>query len=256
MTHRDRVGDPPGRRGAAGDAGHRQGFPTPSGGSPRRPERRLPKAFGRRRLRLAMPRIATPRAPGRKPWEAVSMSHYQRSLVSVRQAARPPDDPAPPPTDRAAPPCARVPSASPEDPPRHCRPMPQRGPSAPRSPASAVPPTHRRDRISPSGACSHWRQSSSRQRSQHQPSQASTPWPAAEPARNSRQPPRSSRAEKSRSCHGRDGRWRLRSAPRYRGASRARSAGSRKSRWRSSRSTAPASSEGDTAPSPCRDGSP
>ena len=81
MTHRDRVGDPPGRRGAAGDAGHRQGFPTPSGGSPRRPERRLPKAFGRRRLRLAMPRIATPRAPGRKPWEAVSMSHYQRSLV-------------------------------------------------------------------------------------------------------------------------------------------------------------------------------
>ena len=81
MTHRDRVGDPPGRRGAAGDAGHRQGFPTPSGGSPSRPERRLPNAFGRRRLRLAMPRIVTPRAPGRKPWEAVSMSHYQRSLV-------------------------------------------------------------------------------------------------------------------------------------------------------------------------------
>ncbi len=33
MTHRDRAGDPPGRREAAGDAGHRQGFPTPSGGS-------------------------------------------------------------------------------------------------------------------------------------------------------------------------------------------------------------------------------
>ncbi len=30
MTHRDRAGDPPGRREAAGDAGHRQGFPTPS----------------------------------------------------------------------------------------------------------------------------------------------------------------------------------------------------------------------------------
>ena len=33
MTHRDRAGDPsgdpPGRREAAGDAGHRQGFPTP-----------------------------------------------------------------------------------------------------------------------------------------------------------------------------------------------------------------------------------
>ena len=84
MTHRDRVGDPPGRRGAAGDAGHRQGFPTPSGGSPRRPERRLPKAFGRRRLRLAMPRIATPRAPGRKTlgsrlYESLS------ALLGIRQ---------------------------------------------------------------------------------------------------------------------------------------------------------------------------
>ncbi len=50
MTHRDRAGNPSGqwagRREAAGDAGHRQGFPTPSGGSPARPERRLPKAFG------------------------------------------------------------------------------------------------------------------------------------------------------------------------------------------------------------------
>ena len=81
MTHRDRVGDPPGRREAAGDVGHRQGFPTPSGGSPSRPERRLPKAFGRRRARLAMSRIATPRPPSRKPWEAVSMGHYQCSLV-------------------------------------------------------------------------------------------------------------------------------------------------------------------------------
>ncbi len=81
MTHRDRVGDPPGRRDAAGDVGHRQGFPTPSGGSPTRPERRLPKAFGRRRARLAMPPIATPRAPSRKPWEAVSRGHYRRSLV-------------------------------------------------------------------------------------------------------------------------------------------------------------------------------
>jgi hypothetical protein len=29
MTHRDRVRGPLGRRGAAGDAGHHQGFPTP-----------------------------------------------------------------------------------------------------------------------------------------------------------------------------------------------------------------------------------
>ncbi len=86
MTHRDRAGDPPGRREAAGDAGHRQGFPTPAGGSPARPERRFPKAFGRpnafeRGAWLPMSRIATPRAPGRKPWETVSMGHYQRSLV-------------------------------------------------------------------------------------------------------------------------------------------------------------------------------
>ncbi len=85
MTHRDRAGDTPGRREAAGDAGHRRGFLTPSGGSPARPERRHPKGFrpggGRRRAWLAMFRIATPRAPGRKPWEAVSMGHYQRSLV-------------------------------------------------------------------------------------------------------------------------------------------------------------------------------
>ncbi len=75
MTHRDRAGDAPGqraghragRREAAGDAGHRQGFPTPSGGSPARPERRFPKAFGlpialRRGAWLPMSRIATPRA--------------------------------------------------------------------------------------------------------------------------------------------------------------------------------------------------
>ncbi len=40
MTHRDRAGDAAGhwagRREAAGDAGHRQGFPTPSDGSPAR----------------------------------------------------------------------------------------------------------------------------------------------------------------------------------------------------------------------------
>ena len=40
------------------------------------------------------------------------------------------------------------------------------------------------------------------------------------------------------------------------GASPARSDGWRRSRWRSSRSPTPASSGGDTAPSPCRDGSP
>ncbi len=54
MTHRDRAGDPPGRREAAGDAGHRQGLPTPPAVRPR-DRRRLPKPFGRRRPCLAMP---------------------------------------------------------------------------------------------------------------------------------------------------------------------------------------------------------
>ncbi len=84
MTHRDRAGDATGRwagrREAAGDAGHRQGFPTPPAVRPR-DRRRLPKGFGRRPARLAVPHTATPRAPGRKPWEAVSMGHYQGPLV-------------------------------------------------------------------------------------------------------------------------------------------------------------------------------
>ncbi len=81
MTHRDRLCSPSGRRNAAGDAAHRQGFSTPSDGLHKRPERRLPKAFGRRRARLVMRSITAPHAPGQKPWEAVSMSHYQCSLV-------------------------------------------------------------------------------------------------------------------------------------------------------------------------------
>ena len=40
-----------------------------------------PEAFGWRPARLAMPRIAAPCAPGRKPSESVSMGHYQRDLV-------------------------------------------------------------------------------------------------------------------------------------------------------------------------------
>ncbi len=55
MTHRDRAGDASGqragRREAAGDAGHRQGFPTPSSNRPLpvRPRDRnggFPRAFG------------------------------------------------------------------------------------------------------------------------------------------------------------------------------------------------------------------
>ena len=58
MTHRDRVGGSSGRRKGAGDAVHRQNFSTPSDGPHTRPQRRLAKAFGRRRAPFAMPRIA------------------------------------------------------------------------------------------------------------------------------------------------------------------------------------------------------
>ncbi len=57
MTHRDRVGGSSDRRKVAGDAVHRQNFSTPPDGPPTRPQRRLTKAFGRRRARFAMPRL-------------------------------------------------------------------------------------------------------------------------------------------------------------------------------------------------------
>ena len=95
MTHRDRAGDPSGqragRREAAGPAGHRRGFATPApirplpvrlpdrnGGFPRRSDGPM-LLDGAQDLRCL--RIAAPRAPGRKPWEAVSMGRLQRSLV-------------------------------------------------------------------------------------------------------------------------------------------------------------------------------
>ncbi len=81
MTHRDSPLDPSGRREVAGDAGQRQQRPTTTDGPHGRPVRRLSKAFGQRCAWLAMPRIATPHAPCRKPWQGVPMSHYHRSLV-------------------------------------------------------------------------------------------------------------------------------------------------------------------------------
>ena len=58
-THRDRVRFSPGRKEAAGDAGHRQGFLTPAGGMRTRQGCglgwRLPVALGRRCPRLAIP---------------------------------------------------------------------------------------------------------------------------------------------------------------------------------------------------------
>ena len=60
---------------------NRLGFLTHSGGERTRPGRRLPEAFGRRSVRLAMRRIPAADAPSRKPREAVSMGLYHCSLV-------------------------------------------------------------------------------------------------------------------------------------------------------------------------------
>ncbi len=62
MTHRDRVGDPPGRRQAAGDVGHRQGFPTrPPSDRPRRLYGSLSALLGiRYRTVQALPRRERP----------------------------------------------------------------------------------------------------------------------------------------------------------------------------------------------------
>ena len=89
MTHRDRAGDRSGqragRREAAGDAGHRQGFPTPSGGSPAagspaRPEQRLPKAFG---LRMAL------RRGGRRPAWLTMPWHRRTTRVLAESLGKP-----------------------------------------------------------------------------------------------------------------------------------------------------------------------
>ncbi len=74
MTHRDRAGDPSGqragRREAAGDAGHRQGFSTPA------PNRLLP-------VRLRDRNGGFPRAFGQG---ADGDSHGLRCLASPRHA--------------------------------------------------------------------------------------------------------------------------------------------------------------------------
>ena len=67
MAHRDHAGDPPGRRGAAGGAGHLQGSPTPPAVRPR-DRRRLPQACGR------------PNACGRGPW--LAMPEHRRATRS------------------------------------------------------------------------------------------------------------------------------------------------------------------------------
>ena len=88
VTPMDRLCFASGRRRAAGDVGHRQGSPTPSDAKHRRPERRLVAAFGPRRVRLAMPHIASTNAPSQKPLQAVHRSHYFLPLVLGKKVGR------------------------------------------------------------------------------------------------------------------------------------------------------------------------
>ena len=101
MTHRDRAGDPSGhragRREAAGDAGHRRGFPTPAGGSPARPERGFPRISdgpilvdGAQGLRYpASPRHALLAENLGKPslWVIIDAPWYKAAMPLPRRAA-------------------------------------------------------------------------------------------------------------------------------------------------------------------------
>ncbi len=81
MTHRDGFPRRSARSAWHGDAGHRKPRATQPESLGKPSFRSCRRTAGGRRKALTMSRIATPRAPGRTPWEAVSMSHYQRSLV-------------------------------------------------------------------------------------------------------------------------------------------------------------------------------
>ncbi len=82
MTHRDRAGDPSGqragRRQAAGPAGHRHGFPTPSGGSPARPEA-VSQGF-RTALRMASD---VPHRHAKRSWPKTLVNRLYGSLSAL-----------------------------------------------------------------------------------------------------------------------------------------------------------------------------
>ena len=81
MTHRDRAGDAGGQEGAAGPAGHRQGFPTHAGGSPVRPGRRLRKGF-RAASRAACDAGASPRRSLRRSQGRRATRSWPKTLGS------------------------------------------------------------------------------------------------------------------------------------------------------------------------------
>ncbi len=81
MTHRDGVPRFSARSARRGDAGHREARATPSESLGKPPSRSHGRTAGGRRKALPMPHIAGGLPPTRRIAHAISMDHYQRSLV-------------------------------------------------------------------------------------------------------------------------------------------------------------------------------
>ncbi len=83
MTDRDTLPRVSARSVGCGDAGHRKVRATPSESLGKAPFRSHARPVGGRRKVLTMGHIARNFPPTRRTAHAISMGHYQRSLVSV-----------------------------------------------------------------------------------------------------------------------------------------------------------------------------
>ncbi len=81
MTPRDDLPRFCARRVGCGDAGHREARATPSESLGKPPVRSRTRPVGGRRKALTMHHIAYDFPPTRRAAYAISMGHYQRSLV-------------------------------------------------------------------------------------------------------------------------------------------------------------------------------
>ena len=81
MTHRDGFPRFSARSAWRGDAGHREPQATPPESLGKPPFRSPGRTAGGRREALTMPRIACGPPSARRIAHAISMGHYQRSLV-------------------------------------------------------------------------------------------------------------------------------------------------------------------------------
>ncbi len=81
MTHRDGLPGFSARSVGCGDAGHHKARATPSESPGKAPFRSYARPVGGRRKVLTMGHIARNFPPTRRTAHAISMGHYQRSLV-------------------------------------------------------------------------------------------------------------------------------------------------------------------------------